>query len=436
MNKIYVLVCVLFLISCAKSDYELAQQTEEQNISDVVPKVIYGPDNRLDYYQVSDPQILALADSSVALVKNSDIQSNSLLARLTGSTFGSDYNLCSTEPFREQVTAAFCSGSLVANDIVLTAGHCITNNNDCSDVRFVFGYTQKSITQKTYEVPTSEVYGCKQIIHTQAVGSGADFALIKLDRVVPNHKPLPVRLTGTIQIGEPLMVIGHPAGLPQKIAGGGSVRANNNAGFFVTNLDTYGGNSGSPVFNAQTLLIEGVLVRGEDDFVSQGACSVSNRCADGSCRGEDVTRISEALKYLSPVNPPPPPPPTGGEVTYSSSPQLSIPDNNPTGVSSVINVPQSPQGRKVLVKLNILHTWRGDLVVKITSPDGKTIILKNREGANQDDIRGTVGADITSNQSLAPLSAVAVSGQWKLTVSDLASRDVGKLLEWSVIFKP
>ena len=36
--------------------------------------------------------------------------------------------------------------------------------------------------------------------------------------------------------------------------------------YFTANLDTYRGNSGSPVFNAITHKVEGVLVRGEQDF--------------------------------------------------------------------------------------------------------------------------------------------------------------------------
>ncbi|WP_420540401.1 S46 family peptidase (plasmid) [Paenibacillus polymyxa] len=45
---------------------------------------------------------------------------------------------------------------------------------------------------------------------------------------------------------------------------GAAVRDNPPNAFFVANLDTYGGNSGSPVFNSDTHEVEGILVRGED----------------------------------------------------------------------------------------------------------------------------------------------------------------------------
>lgn len=64
--------------------------------------------------------------------------------------------------------------------------------------------------------------------------------------------------------------------------------------FFSANLDTFQGNSGSAVFNAETGMIEGILVRGEEDFIPNQAemCIEANKCANDKCRGEDVTRLT------------------------------------------------------------------------------------------------------------------------------------------------
>ncbi len=74
-----------------------------------------------------------------------------------------------------------------------------------------------------------------------------------------------------------LVVIGRPSGLPTKVADGAQVRSVNDV-FLVANLDTYGGNSGSAVFNAVTGVVEGILVRGDTDYVynAQLGCRVSN----------------------------------------------------------------------------------------------------------------------------------------------------------------
>ena len=56
--------------------------------------------------------------------------------------------------------------------------------------------------------------------------------------------------------------------------------------------------SGSPVFNSDTHEVEGILVRGETDFVTQGSCRVSLVCPSSGCRGEDCTRTTEFVGSL------------------------------------------------------------------------------------------------------------------------------------------
>ena len=147
-------------------------------------------------------------------------------------------------------------------------------------------------------VMTKDVYGCQKLLGREQVNDGADWALIKLDRPVTGHAALKLNLTGVITNKTPIVVIGHPAGLPTKIAGGSEVRDASKNGYFTANLDTYGGNSGSAVFNAKSGLIEGILVRGENDYVYRGGCRVSQVCTDNGCRGEDVTKISAVSDKL------------------------------------------------------------------------------------------------------------------------------------------
>ena len=96
------------------------------------------------------------------------------------------------------------------------------------------------------------------------------------------------------------MVIGHPSGLPTKISDGAIVRENANKVFFQSTLDTFGGNSGSAVFDAKTGLVEGILVRGERDYVQDPVmnCSRPKVCKVTECRGEDVTRITNIKQLM------------------------------------------------------------------------------------------------------------------------------------------
>ncbi len=262
------------------------------------PDVIYGSDDRLDLYQVENSRLREAADSTVALFSGSDVSLAGGKASLSVRPYGSGMSLCADEPFFDQVNGAFCSGSLIAPDVIMTAGHCVRSESACQGTKFVFGFGVKAKGVMPTSVAASDVYSCKKLIAQEVVNSGADYALIKLDRPVTGHKPLKFNRAGDPANGTPLVVIGHPAGLPTKVAGGAKVRDASRSGYFVANLDTYGGNSGSAVFNATNLNIEGILVRGENDYVWRGSCRVSQQCADDACRGEDVTKMTSVLPHI------------------------------------------------------------------------------------------------------------------------------------------
>lgn len=266
----------------------------------ITPKVIYGEDNRADVYQVQRADIRELADSTVALIPSRSVTvgENGMMS-IAASSYGERMNLCPSEPYYDQPSAANCSGSLVGEDLIATAGHCISPT-DCSSNRysFVFGFRMLDEKNAALQVSSEDVYTCKEIV-AREYNSQKDYALVRLDRVVTNHRPLTLQKE-PVQKGDQIFVIGHPSGLPTKIADSAQVRAKN-AAYFVTNLDTYGGNSGSAVFNAATNEVVGILVRGAQDFSYdyENKCTSSNKCPETGCRGEDVTNItfiSQALE--------------------------------------------------------------------------------------------------------------------------------------------
>ncbi len=265
-------------------------------------KVIYGNDDRKDLYEVTNPLYRKLADSTVVLVKKADVQQSSTgTMTIRAQTFQRTLNVCSSERFADQPSGGFCSGSLIAKNIILTAGHCVTSMSGCQGVNFVFGYAVNAKSQYPKNVPQSDVVGCKNIIYREQNGNGADFALIELDRAITNHAPLKLatsRKNSDIPKGTKLVMIGHPAGLPTKVEDGGKVRDSSKTGFFVANTDSYGGNSGSAVFNQATGEIEGVLVRGETDYVARNGCYVSNVVGENEGRGEDITKVSSVIAHL------------------------------------------------------------------------------------------------------------------------------------------
>ena len=263
------------------------------------PDVIYGPDNRQDVYQVTDPTVREIADSTAAMIPNSSLKKNADgTVTATAETFGSYFNLCSSEPFRDQPSAAMCSASLVGPDLIATAGHCV-DTYSCKNNSFVFNYQMKDAKTMPLNFQSDDVYNCVEVIAREQTAN-QDYALIRVDRKVVGHRVLALS-QDPVTVGDDIYVIGHPSGIPTKVSGGAKVRSVK-TGFFMANLDTYGGNSGSAVFSAKTNEIVGILVRGETDFVygtgKDANCMVSNKCPDTGCRGEDSTNISYIQKAL------------------------------------------------------------------------------------------------------------------------------------------
>ncbi|MCF7954259.1 MAG: serine protease, partial [Phycisphaerae bacterium] len=263
-------------------------------------KGIYGTDDRIDEYQVTNPSLKAIGDSTVALVSAGDLTDNGdgtyslpteTLAEYYLDQFGRP--LCPDEPFRDQPSPSLCTGFLVAPDLVITTGHCLESSSVCSDRAFIFGFKMLNSSTAVTTFDSSDVYYCKGVIaRTQTADS--DWALIRLDREVTNHAPIAVRRSDTIADAQNVTVIGHTLGLPRKYASNAWVQENTQPNNFQVNLDTYMGSSGSPVVNMNTYEVEGILFSGNPDFVEDGGCDRSAVYPDsGDPDWERVTRSTE-----------------------------------------------------------------------------------------------------------------------------------------------
>jgi subtilisin-like proprotein convertase family protein len=145
-------------------------------------------------------------------------------------------------------------------------------------------------------------------------------------------------------------------------------------------------------------------------------------------------------------------------LTRTESPSLSIPDNDPVGITSTLTIGSGPKIAKLRVKINELrHTWVGDLQAILTAPSGVSITLFDRPGnsfngsrANDfinlvlddsatDSIQNIEDAEIGpisgSYQPLQPLANFIgenSTGSWKLRLVDKGASDTGQLVSWSL----
>ncbi len=115
---------------------------------------------------------------------------------------------------------------------------------------------------------------------------------------------------------------------------------------------------------------------------------------------------------------------TGGSCTGTNGTDVSIPDNN-TNVFSDISISgcagSASPARTVAV--NIVHTFKGDLVVDLVAPDGTVYNLHNRTGGSADNINQTYTVN---------LGAEVANGPWRLRARDAASIDTGFINSWTV----
>lgn len=177
--------------------------------------------------------------------------------------------------------------------------------------------------------------------------------------------------------------------------------------------------------------------------------------------------------------------------TYSFTTVTPIPDGVGTSCASgattignvvtTINVPLTPaitDPTKVTINLDLVHTWLGDVVAKLTTPGGTACALIKRMGSTTDTSCGdssdfatgnvlsfnaantttinvvTPGATQsipagayapTSGTSTFPtniplcnlstfLNGVVVNGNWTMTLYDNGEEDTGSLNSWQIIF--
>lgn len=208
--------------------------------------------------------------------------------------------LCAGERFRDEPSAGIGTAWLASDRRVVTAGHLL-ETAAADEMCFVFGWRNGAGGAAPFDgatIPASAVYTASALIAADADPAklGDDFAIIELDRSVPSAIAEPLRLAPTRpDVDDVIYVMGFPCGLPLKYAGDAVVLPSNAAPRFVTTLDTFAGNSGSPVFSAETDEVIGLFLAGGDDFdLLNGSYDSSSRCFV-STRIDAEDSIEEAL---------------------------------------------------------------------------------------------------------------------------------------------
>ncbi len=120
----------------------------------------------------------------------------------------------------------------------------------------------------------------------------------------------------------------------------------------------------------------------------------------------------------------------GGSGTtrdFPVTPGTSIPDNDPAGINVDIPVSGVTNARGLAVAVDITHTYRGDLVLKLLKNGQAVKTLVANSGGSADNLIETytlTAAEIGSD----------VNATWTLNVSDTYAQDVGKVNKVTLSF--
>lgn len=262
-SQLSLVACTLLATGCANDDSVIVEARAQA--------IVYGQDGRRELYvlgntpsDTTDDALRTSARAVAAIIPSIRISAG----EVSSPSVAEREQVCEDERFSEQPAAATCSAVLIADDLVLTAGHCVRDAADCQSQSFVFDYAYKSAEGGLLPL---QVYACRALLvradeplpHTP----WRDYAIIALTEPVVDRAPVMVR-SRALSDDEALHVISATGGAPLKIASDSRVLDPRTAqsDYFTLQSDAFVGSSGGPVFDRQGLLA-GVLVRGGDDYV-------------------------------------------------------------------------------------------------------------------------------------------------------------------------
>ncbi|MDX2229208.1 MAG: S8 family serine peptidase [Leptolyngbyaceae cyanobacterium bins.349] len=119
------------------------------------------------------------------------------------------------------------------------------------------------------------------------------------------------------------------------------------------------------------------------------------------------------------------------QVQLQNATVMPIPDNNPAGVTSPIQVSETAPVRSIQAIVEIEHSFMGDVEIQLISPINQIFLLQARTLGRRTSHRGIYSP--RSTPLLVRLLGQSPQGRWQLKVIDQAAGDTGSLKGWQLI---
>lgn len=147
--------------------------------------------------------------------------------------------------------------------------------------------------------------------------------------------------------------------------------------------------------------------------------------------GSGKVNAARAVRRARALNPDLPQPGAVKHFRDEKAPNLAIPDRRRAGVVSAIGSTVSGRLAEISVGVDITHSYRGDLRITLSSPEGFVAELKAVDRTDsRNDVKETYTADSSDELSRLADAGIEAGGDWTLNVSDNLFRDVGRLRSW------
>ena len=130
----------------------------------------------------------------------------------------------------------------------------------------------------------------------------------------------------------------------------------------------------------------------------------------------------------------PPTPPATGVTSAETQAVLLIPDDAAAGVESHLELTGGGTIAAIRIHADVIHTFIGDLSIAVVSPAGTRVVLRDREGADADDLHQTW--EPATTPALSDLMGQPFAGRWTLHLTDHAGQDTGRLDRWRLEVDP
>lgn len=139
---------------------------------------------------------------------------------------------------------------------------------------------------------------------------------------------------------------------------------------------------------------------------------------------------------------------TAANESFSQSNTTPIAIPGAGVIESTIFIPDGRTITDLDVRINVQHTYIGDLRMTLIDPNGQSVTLVNRRGGSGQNFTGTIfdsqaGASVLvgsapftgrfrPEQSLNAFNNTTALGLWTLRIEDLRAGDAGQLVDWQL----